>query len=97
VAELGQPVVSVIHCVGFGHALHVEQGPFTYAVVVVGQQSVAHGTFVVNATMNKGHATPGSRAQDSVGHAAGDTCQLPHAHLATTRAGTSNGDAQQGC
>ena len=53
------PVVYVIHSVGIRHGSHVGQGwvpvAATYAVGVRGQQSVAHGTVVLDTLMYMGH------------------------------------------
>jgi hypothetical protein len=55
------PVVYVIHSVGMGHRSHVVlHGPVLwYVVVVVGQQSVAHGTVMLDTARYNGHTWPG--------------------------------------
>ncbi len=67
-----QPVVYVIHSVGIRQGSHVGQGaPTVKAVGVVGQQSVLHGTVVLDTLMYIGQikSDPGVE-HESVGQAA---------------------------
>lgn len=68
----GQPVVYVIHSVGMWQGSHVAHGPLDTVVVgVVGQQSVEHGTVVLDTLMYNGHTwSVAGGGQESVGQEA---------------------------
>jgi len=68
----GHPVVYVIHSVGTRHGLQLGHGPMgSYTVLVVGQQSLAHGTVTLDTFMIRGQTwVVGGGAQERVGQVA---------------------------